>query len=64
MVQPGVTGELVPPNDPVALADALERIISQPEHARQLGAAGRQLAAERFSVETNVRALAAILARA
>ena len=62
MVQPGATGELVPPNEPLALADAIERIIGDQQRARQLGAAGRELAAEKFSVETNVRALAAILA--
>ena len=62
MVQPGVTGELVPPHDPLPLVNAIERVITQPERARELGAAGRQLAAERFSIETNVRALSAILA--
>jgi glycosyltransferase involved in cell wall biosynthesis len=61
MVQPGVTGELVTPHDPVALADAIQRIVSEPELARRLGAAGRQLAAERFSIGSNVRSLAAIL---
>jgi glycosyltransferase involved in cell wall biosynthesis len=61
MVQPGVTGELVVPHDPVALADAIQRIVSEPELARRLGAAGRQLAAERFSIASNVRSLAAIL---
>ena len=63
MVQPGVTGELVPPRDHLALADAIECAISDPEVASRLGAAGRQVAAEKFSIETNVRALAAILAR-
>ena len=61
MVQPGVTGELVPAHDPVELANAIQRVISQPELARRLGAAGRDLAAERFSVAANVRSLAAIL---
>ena len=62
MVQRGVTGELVPPHDAVVLAAAIQRIVSQPELARRLGAAGRALAAERFSIETNVRSLAGILA--
>ena len=64
MVEAGVTGELVPPHDPLPLADAIEKIITQPERARQMGAAGREVAAEKFSIETNVSALAAILARA
>ena len=61
MVQPGVTGELVTPHDPLALADAIRRIVREPELARRLGAAGHDLAAERFSIGSNVRSLAAIL---
>lgn len=61
MVQHGVTGELVPPHDPVALADAIQRLVTQRDAARRLGAAGRNLAAERFSIASNVRSLAAIL---
>jgi colanic acid/amylovoran biosynthesis glycosyltransferase len=63
MVQPDVTGELVPPHEPLALADALERMITDRDRARRLGAGGRQLAGEKFSIEANARALAAILAR-
>jgi glycosyltransferase involved in cell wall biosynthesis len=61
MVQPGLNGELVPPGNPTALADALEAIISQPDVAARLGARGRELAAEKFSIEANVRSLAALL---
>lgn len=61
MVQPGVNGELVPPGDFVALADAIERIIKDREMARRLGAAGRQLAEEKFALEPNIRSLAALL---
>lgn len=41
VVQDGVTGATVPPNDPEALADALDRILSKPEHALRMGEAGR-----------------------
>lgn len=61
MVEHGVTGELVPPHDPLALVDAIERVISQPELARRMGEAGRAAVAGKFSVEKNVRALAQIL---
>ena len=61
MVHAGVTGELVPPNDPAPLADALEKILREPTLARELGARGRALAAEKFAIEANVRALADIL---
>jgi glycosyltransferase involved in cell wall biosynthesis len=62
MVQPGVTGELVPDRDPRALADAIESLVTQPSRAQELGRAARKIAEAKFSIETNVRALAEILA--
>jgi glycosyltransferase involved in cell wall biosynthesis len=41
IVRDGETGLLVPPGDPVALADALERILADPARARAMGARGR-----------------------
>jgi glycosyltransferase involved in cell wall biosynthesis len=41
IVREGETGLLVPPGDPVALAAALERILSDPARARAMGARGR-----------------------
>jgi glycosyltransferase involved in cell wall biosynthesis len=40
----GVSGLLVPPADPAALADAIFRLLSDPVRARQMGEAGRQQA--------------------
>jgi phosphatidylinositol alpha-1,6-mannosyltransferase len=37
----GVTGFLIPPDDVPALADRLHRLLSDPDLARQMGAAGR-----------------------
>ena len=37
----GVTGILVPPRDPAAIADALEALHAEPERRRRLGRAGR-----------------------
>jgi glycosyltransferase involved in cell wall biosynthesis len=37
IVTDGETGLLVPPEDPAALSDALERVLSDPERARRLG---------------------------
>jgi glycosyltransferase involved in cell wall biosynthesis len=42
LVQDGVSGLLVEPNDPVALAAALERVLSDDGFARSLGAAARE----------------------
>jgi alpha-maltose-1-phosphate synthase len=48
IVEDGATGLLVPPADPVALADALVALLSDPARARELGRRGRERVAERF----------------
>jgi glycosyltransferase involved in cell wall biosynthesis len=49
LVTDGETGLVVPPRDPAALRGALERLLGDPGLRRQLGAAGRERARERFS---------------
>jgi glycosyltransferase involved in cell wall biosynthesis len=51
LVLDGETGVVVPAEDPVALAAALDSLASSPERRRELGAAGRKRAAEHFSAE-------------
>ncbi|CAO4168298.1 glycosyltransferase [Methylorubrum aminovorans] len=41
LIEDGVTGLLVAPGDPAALADAIERLRNRPEEARRMGAAAR-----------------------
>lgn len=43
VVRHGLTGLLVPPRDPGALAQALKRLIDDPEARRRMGLAGRAL---------------------
>ncbi len=43
-------GVLVPPDDPDALADAVEDLLLDPDRARALGRAGREAVRERFTV--------------
>jgi glycosyltransferase involved in cell wall biosynthesis len=52
-------GILVPPQDPGALADAIERLVAAPELRGQLGAAGRKRVEREFSVEQVVSELIA-----
>jgi glycosyltransferase involved in cell wall biosynthesis len=48
-VDDGVTGLLVPPADPPALARALVKLLSDPDEALRMGAAGRAAAEVRYS---------------
>lgn len=48
IVEDGVTGLLVPPGDPAALAAALESLLADPARAREMGRRGRERVAERF----------------
>jgi len=51
VVADGETGLLVPPGEPAALADAVERLLAAPDLRSRLGAAGRERVAANFTVE-------------
>jgi glycosyltransferase involved in cell wall biosynthesis len=55
VVDDGVTGILVPPCRDDLLAEALGRLLSQPELRREMGAAGRQRVASTFRLDEIVR---------
>ncbi len=55
VVEDGVTGLLVPPADPAALAQAINHLLGDPPLRLALGRAGRERAAKQFSVEQMVR---------
>jgi glycosyltransferase involved in cell wall biosynthesis len=44
LITPDVTGELVPPDDPRALASAIARLLEDPERATRLAVAAQQVA--------------------
>ena len=52
VVDDGVTGLLVPPDNPAALADALNLLLRDPGRAEAMGQAGRERAVTEFSWET------------
>jgi glycosyltransferase involved in cell wall biosynthesis len=56
LVRDGVTGALVPPGDPAALAAALERYAADPGLRAAHGEAGRARVEERFSIARCARA--------
>lgn len=49
IVKDGLTGFLVPVNDPIALADALGKLVKDPDLRQKMGTAGRKLVEERFT---------------
>jgi len=49
VVVPKVTNLLVPPADPRALADAINRVLRDKRKARDMGLAGRRRVEEHFS---------------
>jgi glycosyltransferase involved in cell wall biosynthesis len=53
VVEDGVTGLLVPSDDPESLAAAVVSLLQDPAHRAELGQSGRAAALERFSVETS-----------
>jgi len=59
LIEPGVTGLLVPPGSPVALAEALERLIRDPVERARLGAAGECRVRRLFSMEVGIDLLVA-----
>ncbi len=57
MIEDGITGLLVPPHDPDALASAIIRLLRDHPLADMLGRAGHDLVHERFCIELMVDAV-------
>ena len=60
MVEDGVTGLLVPPHDPAALAAAIVRLLTDHPYADTLARAGHDLVHDRFCLELMVHGVEAI----
>lgn len=56
LIQDGVSGLLVTPEDPYSLAQAIQRLVDDPSLRQRLGAAARQRMEEHFTIEHEVAA--------
>ncbi|NUN47441.1 MAG: glycosyltransferase [Candidatus Brocadiae bacterium] len=63
LVREGETGFLVPPGDPVALADRVARVLEEGNRAREMGAAGRAVVARDYTMERMIGANEALYER-
>ncbi len=54
VVHDGENGLLIPPGDAPALAQAIERLVADPQMRRRMAERGRQLVTEQFSVDAMV----------
>jgi glycosyltransferase involved in cell wall biosynthesis len=57
-VNDGLNGILVPPEDPVALSEAISRLLSDQSQAKKMGEAGKALAAKQFTTEAMMNQIA------
>jgi glycosyltransferase involved in cell wall biosynthesis len=58
IIEKDVEGLLVPPASASAIADAVERLMDDPEQAQRLGAAARRKVLAKYDLERNVERLA------
>lgn len=63
LVEDGVSGLLVKPNDGEELAQAIGAILSDAEKRRKMGAAGRELAVQKYSARINAQEIMAVYER-
>jgi glycosyltransferase involved in cell wall biosynthesis len=49
MIDPGTDGLIVPPNDPIALAEAIDELVGSPTRAFEMGRAARAKAEQAFA---------------
>ena len=63
LIRHGVDGWLVPPGDEQQLADAIARLMDEPELRRTVGQSARERVKEKYDLKKNVAHLAAIYER-
>jgi len=63
LIEEGVTGYMVPPRDPRALAAAIARMLDDPDTAARLASAGQQRAQRLLDVRVTAAAVLAVYGR-
>lgn len=63
LIQDGITGRLVPPGDPTALADAICDVLAHPAQAAEMGRRAREKALERYDIRKTTRAIEDVYSR-
>lgn len=61
-VQDGVTGFVVPPENPEALAEAISRVLTNPVLAKRMSDAGRKLVFEKFTTSAMMNRITSVYA--
>ncbi len=57
LVEDGVNGLIVPPRDPEAIADAIEKIFNSPDQGRKMGEEGRKKIEKDFNIKIETKKL-------
>lgn len=60
VVQDGVTGKVVPPRNPAALAETIRTLLADPAQCRRMGEAGRQRVLDAFTTERMLAGVEAV----
>lgn len=61
VVTNGLTGLLVPVKDSIAMADAITKLLMEPELARKLGIMGREYVSETFGVDRYIKSIQMVI---
>jgi glycosyltransferase involved in cell wall biosynthesis len=61
LIEDGVEGRLVQPEDPAALCSAMGELLEDPERCRRMGQAGRKRIENEFNIAVSARELCALL---
>ncbi|MBW4660820.1 MAG: glycosyltransferase [Drouetiella hepatica Uher 2000/2452] len=64
LVEDGISGFLVPPGDPIALGDRIEKLLPSAEFRNRLGTAGRAKVEKEFNIDREVARLYRVMTTA